>query len=135
MIEAPFQIALFARLDAAKVALGIVGVFDVAPQPVDGGSSAQFPYVVMGRSFPVQDDTQTSNGFAVTFRVHTFTRSGSMLQCKGIQSGIYQLLHRQPLTVPGFHSFKLLRADTDCVPDQDGKIHGVCEYRGLIQQL
>jgi hypothetical protein len=132
-VEFEYQKALFAVIDTAKVSLGIVGTYDTAPQAADGGNPAAFPYIVMGENFATQLDTQTKNGFTFNTRIHTYSRTGSMKECKNIQSGIYELLHRQPLTVTGFHAFELLRSDTECIALQDGVIHGVCEYVGLVE--
>lgn len=133
MIEVEYQKAIFAVLNAAKADMGVVGIYDIAPQASDSGTASAFPYIAMGRIFNNQSDTQTKTGFEVTARIHTFSRSGSMLECKTIQGKIYDLLHRANLTVAGFNSFLLLRSDSDCFPDQDGKVHGVCEYRGLVE--
>lgn len=132
-VEVEYQRALYTAINAARVSLGVVGVYDVAPQVIDGGSAAPFPYVVMGRIFALALDTQTKNGFTMTTRIHTFSRTGAMAECKAIQGGIYDLLHRQPMTVTGFNEFELLRNDSDTIADQDGKIHGICEYIGLIE--
>lgn len=132
-IEVEYQRALFTALNDAKAALGVTGVYDIAPQAADGGDIAAFPYIVIARIFPVQSDTQTTNGFEMTSRIHVFSRSGSMLECKTIQGKVYDILHRAALSVTGFNSYLLLRSDSDTVPDQDGKIHGVCEYRGLVE--
>ena len=132
-VEVEYQKALFASLNTAKAGLGVVGVYDIAPQAADGGDASLFPYVVMGRIFPVQSDTQTKNGFEITSRIHVFSRTGSMLECKTIQGGIYDLLHGTTLPVALFNSYLLLRNDTDCFAEQDSKIHGVCEYRGLVE--
>lgn len=132
-IEAAYQTALYTVLNTAKATLGVVGVYDIAPQKSDASSSANFPYIVMGRIYPVALDTQTKNGFAMTSRIHVYSRSGSMLECKTIQGKIYDLLHRADLTVTGFNSFSLLRVDSDCFHEKDSEIHGVCEYRGLVE--
>jgi len=131
-VEFEYQKALFAVIDTAKVSLGIVGTYDTAPQAADGGNPAAFPYVTIGQILIAQFDTQTKNGFTLTARIHTYSRTGSMKECKQIQGGIYGLLHRQPLTVTGFNSFELLRNDSECNPLQDGRIHGICEYVGLV---
>jgi uncharacterized protein DUF3168 len=130
-VEAALQTALFSRLNGAS--LGVAGVYDVAPQAADSGNGAAFPYVVMGRVIHSQYDTQTKTGHAAQIRIHTFSRSGAMLECKTIQGAIYDALHKSVLSVAGFNNFSLLREDSDCEPDQDGKIHGVCEYRALIE--
>jgi hypothetical protein len=132
-IESAYQIALFEILDGAKATLGVNSVHDIAPQKVNSGNAADFPYIVMGRIFAVANDTQTKNGFAVTSRIHTYSRSGALLECKTIQGKIYDLLHRADLTVTGFNSFLLLRSDSDCIHGRDTEIHGVCEYRGLVE--
>lgn len=130
-VEAAFQTAVFNRLDGAIA--GVQGVYDVAPQVEDGGDDSAFPYVTIGRVVITEMDTKPKTGFAAQMRVHTFSRTGSMLECKTIQGAIYALLHRSELTIPGFNNYSLLREDTDCLTDNDGKIHGVCEYRALIE--
>lgn len=132
-VEWEYQRALFALLDGAKLSLGVAGVHDTAPQADDGSNIAVFPYIVMGQTLLTQLDTQTRNGFTATTRVHVYSRTGSMRECKQIQSGVYALLHRQPLTLTGFNAFELLRNDTECFSTQDGKIHGLCEYVGLVE--
>lgn len=132
-IEFEYQRALFLRIDAAKSSLGVVGVYDMAPQSADGGNASAFPYVTIGQILINQLDTQTRNGFQMTARIHTYSRTGTMRECKQIQAGIYALLHRQPLTVTGFNSFELLRTDSECNPLQDGRTHGICEYIGLAE--
>lgn len=132
-IEVEYQRALFTVLNGARVALGVVGVYDTAPTNADGGDRSAFPYIVMGDVYPVQLDTQTKEGFQVTSRIHVFSRSGSMLETKTIQGRMYRLLHRDPMDVTGFNHYSLLRNDSDCIIDQDGKIHGICEYVGLAE--
>ena len=132
-VEIEYQKAVYSLLYTNRVALGITGVYDVAPQNADGGDTSAFPYVVIGRMFPVQSDTQSKNGFEITSRIHVYSRTGSMFECKTIQGGIYDLLHLASLTVTGFNSYVLQRQDTDCFQESDGKIHGVCEYRGLVE--
>jgi hypothetical protein len=132
-IEFEYQKALFTRLNASKTALGVVGVYDTAPQVANGGDNAAFPYIVMGDITALQLDTQTRNGFTMTSRIHVYSRTGSKAQCKQIQGLIYGLLHRQPLTVTGFNDFELLRNDSKCFTLADGNTHGVCEYIGLVE--
>lgn len=133
-IEIEYQRALYTLLEANKASLGLTGIYDFAPQAADGGSDAPFPYATIGTIFAVQMDTQTVEGFEMTGRIHVYSRSGSMAECKTIQGNLYSFLHRQPLTVAGFNNFFLMRNDTDCLQDEDGKIHGVCEYRGLVEK-
>ena len=125
------QSAVFTVLSGASI--GAQGIYDTAPQAADGGNAGAFPYVTIGRIIMTQLDTQTTIGFAAQLRIHTFSRSGSMRECKEIQDAIFSTLHRTPLAITGHNNFSLLREDTDCFPDADGKIHGVCEYRALIE--
>lgn len=132
-IETAFQKALFDVLSGSQTYLGLVGVYDIAPQPSDGGAASAFPYAVIGEIYPVQYDTQTTVGFQVTNRIHLFSRSGSMGECKETQGKIFGLLHRTPMTINGFNHTLQLREDTLCGADLDGKTHGVCEYFGLVE--
>lgn len=132
-VEFELQKSLFEVLNAQASTLGITGVYDVAPQAADGGDASAFPYVVIGRTIITQKDTQTRNGWNALVRIHTYSRSGAMQECKLIQGGVYDLLHRQPLTITGASNYLFLRESTDCMADQNSKIHGVCEYLGLIE--
>lgn len=122
-IEFDLQAALYTALS------GNIGadVYDIAPQ------GAAFPYAAIGRIVLSEMDTQTKQGHAAQIRIHTYSRTGSMKECKDIQAAIYAALHRTELTITGFNNFSLLREDTDCLTDGDGRIHGVCEYRALIE--
>ena len=130
-IETDFQTALFERLNGAS--LGVTGVHDIAPQDGDSGDETPFPYIAMGRVIMTELDSQTEDGWAVQFRIHTHSRTGAMLECKNVQGAIFAALHRKPLTIAGFNNFSLLRESTDCMSEGDSKIHGVCEYRALIE--
>lgn len=132
-IEFDLQRAVYTVLTAAGI--GAQGIYDVAPQASDGGASGVFPYVTIGRTVITQMDTQSTVGFAAQMRIHTFSRSGSMKECKDIQGAIFTALHRTPMTITGFNNFSLLREDTDCFPEGDGRLHGVCEYRALIETV
>lgn len=109
-------------------------VHDVAPQ-VDSGADAAHPYVALGQMIVTMDDTQSSPAFAVQVRFHTYTATGSRRQCYEIQDEIYTVLHRKTLTMPGFNNYSILREDSDSTVLQDGRVHGVCEYRVLIQSV
>lgn len=129
-IETALQTAIYTRLKESLIGASI---YDIAPQNIDGGDASAFPYVTMGRIVLSGFDTQTMTGQSAQIRIHSFSRTGSMLEAKTIQGSIYAALHRNELAVNGFNNFSLLREDTDCFADQDGKIHGVCEYRALIE--
>tara|TARA_R110000772_G_scaffold209574_4_gene320128 strand:+ start:717 stop:1112 length:396 start_codon:yes stop_codon:yes gene_type:complete len=129
-MQAAIQTALFSRLNGASLGATVV---DYMPQSADGGETTGFPYVVMGRIIFTEDDTQTRNGGSFIARIHTHTRDGSMVGCKAIQDAIFAALHRQEMTVTGANNFSLLRNDTDTQHMGDGRVHGICEFRGLIE--
>jgi hypothetical protein len=130
-IKAELLKAIYARLNGAS--LGATGVYSVKPDVADGGDSSVFPYVKIGVIVLTQADTQTTNGENASIRIHTYDRADSMLPASEIQDAIYAVLHRVPLSVTGYANYLMLRNDTDLTDGADSKIHGVCEYRALIE--
>jgi hypothetical protein len=130
-VEFDLQAAVYSKLVAASIG---ATVYDVVPQSSDGASNAAFPCVAVGRIILSQYDTQTTVGYAAQMTVHTYSRTGSMKECKEVQGAIFAALHRQALTIAGHNNFSLLRESSDCMDEEDGKIHGVCEYRALIEE-
>lgn len=116
----------------ALTALGL-RVYDAAPQAADGGDQGEFPYVDIGVIAFADFDTKDRNGFDFVARLHTRSRSGSMLETKTIQGQIYAALHNGSLAITGFNSVLLRRELSDVTRAADGSFHGVCEYRGLIE--
>lgn len=123
---------LYSKL--AGAGLG-VDVFDVAPQSADGGDSSVFPYVVCGRVILNEKDTQTTEGAAFLARIHTLSRSGETGECLSVQDAIQTALHLQSLPLAGFANYMLHWDSSDVLPEVDGKIRGVCEYRGLVEKV
>ena len=128
-VESVFQAALFTRLDAIA---GFTGVYDRAPQADDGNVATVFPYLTFGTMIFSALDVKPKVGVNVAFRLHTHGRV-SQLQIRTLQGAVYTALHRNELTLTGFNNFSLLREDSDCFSEPDGKFHGVCEYRALIE--
>lgn len=128
-VKSEIQRAILAELEWVGVP-----VYDVAPQ-TDAGADAAHPYVSLGEMIVTMDDTQTSLAFAAQIRLHTFTATGSKRECYEIQDAIYNSLHRKRLTMIGFNNYSTLRESSDTIVLQDGKVHGVCEYRALIQSV
>ncbi|MGB1215398.1 MAG: DUF3168 domain-containing protein [Pikeienuella sp.] len=153
MIEVNFQKALYKVLqdeitdeagnpitDEASVALtrsdpvGATGVYDVRPDPADGQEETPYPYIVIGKIYPQIMDTNTTVGFDVTYRLHFYSRSDSLLEMKTMQAKACAILHRGGLAVEGFNTFQMDRIDTDPDRDPDGTSHGICEYRALVER-
>lgn len=128
------ELAVQGALYSALSALGF-NVVDRAGHAADGGSTTAFPYVEVGMIVMNPFDTARETGFNYLARIHTRSRSGSMAETKGIQGQIYARLHRGALTVSGFHHVLIQRESSEVMVAPDGQIHGVCEYRGLIEAI
>ncbi len=126
--EIEVQTALYLALTALSLR-----VYDAAPQAADGASTATFPYTEVGAIVFADFDTYSENGFDFIARIHTRSRSASMLECKGIQGQIYARLHNGALTITGQNTILIRREASNCTRVADGSFHGVCEYRGLIE--
>jgi hypothetical protein len=126
--EVEIQRALFLKLSAAGLS-----VVDSGKQAADGGSATPFPYVEVGYIVSSEFDTAYETGFSFVARIHTRSRSASMLEAKTIQGQIYTALHWQALTITGAHFISIHREMSDCIREPDGSWHGVCEYRGLLE--
>lgn len=127
--ELEIQRGIYSALTAAGLR-----VYDSAPQASDGGSTATFPYVEIGHIIVNEWDTTTRLGFDFTARIHTRSRSAGMAEAKGIQGTIYDTLHLGTITVSGYSQVLLKRIMSDVQRSNDGSFHGVCEYRGLIEE-
>lgn len=127
MAEFAIQQGLFEALTG----IGLT-VYDVMPQLSDGGSIATYPCVTIGTIVLAPWDTKERLGFDFIARIHSYSRSTSMREGKGIQSSIYQRLHRGVIAVTGYRLVDLLRETSDVMRLADGSFHGVCEFRGLI---
>ena len=134
--EVAVQGALHARLIGNAGVAALIGtrVHDFASQAADGGDAGPFPYVEVGRVVLAEMDTKDALGFDFVARIHTRSRSGSAREAKLIQGAIYGALHLAPLPVAGWDTILLRRETSEVSRAQDGSFHGVCEYRGLIEQ-
>lgn len=105
---------------------------DVAPQdPSDGA----FPFVEIGVVVLAAMDTKDRNGFDFAARIHTRDRADSMERVKLIQGAVYDRLHHGDLVVDGYRTLLVYREMSDCSRVAEASLHGVCEYRGLIEAI
>lgn len=133
-VEIALQTALYTALNGdAGLGAVITGVYDRAPQAADSGDASAFPYIILGDTILTIDDTDTSTNFNALTRLHTWSRTGSKKECKEIQALIFNLLHDASLTVTGWNCYSVLREDSRSIWDDDGQVHGICEYRILLQ--
>lgn len=109
-------------------------VVDFGRQEVDGAATGPFPYVEIGMIVLRPWDTARETGHEFVARLHSWSRSASVAEVKGIQGQIYDRLHRQSITIIGHTLVTLQREMSDVMRAQSGAFHGVCEYRGLIEK-
>lgn len=114
--------------------LGTLGypVHDVAPQ---GGA---LPCIVIGEIVFAPLDTKYRNGFDFVARIHVRSEGHNLLPVREIQDAIYDRLHNASddgMTIVGHRLIQLRREMSDVIREAQGQIHGVCEYRGLIETV
>ncbi len=124
--ESAVQAALFQTIGT----LGLT-VHDVAPQRGAGGDL----FVTVGEVVFAPLDTKDRNGFDFVARIHVRAETGNMLPVKDAQGLIYRRLHHGDLTITGYRLILLRREMSDVIREAQGQIHGVCEYRGLIEAI
>lgn len=126
--EITVQKAIYDALSAVPLR-----VYDAAPQDSDGGSTATFPYVEIGMIAFSEMDDKAVNGFEFVARIHTRSRSASMMETKELQGQVYAALHYADLPMSG-QRMVLLRRETSIIQRApDRTFHGVCEFRGQIE--
>ena len=126
--ELEVQKSLYLALDA----LGLT-VYDIAPQSVDGGADGVYPYVEVGAIVVGEWDTKSNTGFDFVARLHTYSNTGGMAEAKGIQGQMYARLHLGELDISGYSLTLLRRESSNVIGIDDNIVHGVCEYRGLVE--
>jgi len=114
--------------------LGTLGypVHDVAPQ---GGD---LPCIVIGEIVFAPLDTKDRNGFDFVARIHVRSEVHNKLPVRQIQDAIYDRLHNatdDDLTIVGYRLILLRQEMADVIREAQGQIHGVCEFRGLIETV
>lgn len=134
-VEWEYQKAIYSALNGdATLMAEVAAIYDRAPQAADGSSLAVFPYVTIGQVITTMNDTFSENAFSCLARLHTWSRTGSYKQTKEIQGLMFDVLHNQSLTVTGHNCYQILRESSQVFLEEDGEIHGVCEYRALIEE-
>ncbi len=130
--ENEIQKTIYTVLDAALS----VDVYDKAPQGTDSGDLSAFPYVTIGEDTINVWDTATESGFTATVMIHTWSRAEGRKETKDLQGLIYDALHKQTLSVTGYHFIGSDFEQSTSFLDADGETrHGVQTFRILIDQL
>ena len=120
--------------DAVLSGLGVTVHERLLPEE-NGDPHATFPVVLVGEIVANQWDTNSHMGFDVVVRLHTWSTKSAKQECRAIQAQIYQILHRQTFAIAGFNLVLIQREGSTCDDDPSRYIHGVCEFRALIQEM
>lgn len=116
--------------DALVLAMPSMPVYADVPE------DSVFPYVVIGEDILTEYSTATTNGWRVSLNVHVWGRQPSRLEVKNIQAEVYAALHRQELTVEGFHFITCEFENEYSFLDSDAKTRqGVQTFAIYIDQL
>ena len=108
-------------------------VYDVAPQ------NAVLPYVTIGRTFAVNNDTDTTINQLVSFTINTWAETnetGSALkQIKQLQGEIFNALHWERFEESGYIFTENIAVSSQEFPDSDGvTLHGAQEFKLTIER-
>jgi hypothetical protein len=129
------QQAIYIKLTGATSVTSLVpagSIVDFGPREND--ASAIYPYVSFGGLILSENDTDSTTGFDMAIRIHTYSDQGGSRQCRQIQDAIYGVLHLAELTVSGYNPIITYREDTQIMQTSRGAFHGVCEYRSLLEK-
>ena len=136
--ELAVQAAIYQALTASAPLMAVVtGVYDNVPQ-LDERTDPDgiFPYVMIGEDDVDEDDTDTSRGFRIEVEIHAWSRFRGRREVKEIQGHVYDALHRQPLSVDGYHFVDCFFDEAETRLDPDGKTrHGVSIFIIRITEL
>jgi hypothetical protein len=93
-----------------------------------------FPYIVIGEETMTDDESTKDidfNNFTLT--IHVFSRNRGRKEAKNIMARIYELLHRQSLSVTGATHVNTRFEFSDIVREEDGlTYHGVQRFRTIL---
>ena len=134
--ENAIQVAIYQTLSSdSTLSAAVTGVYDTAPQALDAGAAANFPYVPIGEDTHVEWDTDTELGADVTVTIHVWSRDRGRKETKTIQGLIYGLLHRASLSISGYNLVGVDWLQSDSFLDTDGLTrHGVQTFRITVEE-
>jgi len=130
--ESAIQTTVYTVLNTALS----VSVYDNVPQPSDGGSKTDYPYITIGEDVLTVWDTATESGTSASITVHTWSRAKGRKETKDLQGLIYSALHKQALSVSGYQFIGCDWESSQSFLDSDGDTrHGIQTFRILIDEL
>jgi hypothetical protein len=111
---------------------GVSAIFTDIPQVNDAGDPAYFPLVFLSFPSSTPFDTKSNLGGSYIVQVDVWSRSNSEAQVKSIAAKVYDLLHRQPLTIAGVTHITTDIERMDFVREPDGETRRcLMQYRVL----
>lgn len=128
------QAAIFSTLKTASPIIAGGRIFDDVPVNIDS-TDTNFPYVVIGETQAIADDTDTSAGLSddgiigyVT--IHTWSRYRGKAELHAVNSQVRSALHGVNLPVTGRESAWCWIDSTMAMDDPDGvSRHGIITAR------
>ena len=91
------------------------------PQPNDPSDGSDFPYVVIADIDIDPLNTKDTNGGMADVTIHSYTRSGGMIDVEDVADRVYLALQRQTLTIAGAHFINCEITAQGEVPGLDGQ--------------
>ena len=128
------QTAVVTALKASAAVQALLGadarVYD--DHPVD---IPVMPYVTVGEFVTAPFDTKTSIGREATVSLHVWSSYRGRKEAEQVLKAIYDVLHRQTLTVSGYSFILGQFIGSESFIDADGITrHGVCRFRFTLDQ-
>lgn len=100
-------------------------------------TNAAFPYVQLGESQAIDDDTECAHRLEVTFDVHVWSRATGFPQARKIaaalRTAVRDAMNAGTLTLNGAELQELRHEQSRMLRDPDGKTsHGVLTFTAII---
>lgn len=112
------------------------GVYDDVPDQPPGKPEQDMPYVVITGDVADPWDTDSFVGERCTIELHVWSAYQGKKECKEIMAEIYDLLHRQTLTLAGVAVVDCLQTFST-IPNVGASnyVHGICRYQLTITEV
>lgn len=113
-----------------------VGVYDKVPALPSGEPEDLFPYVVLGRDYTNRFDTDSWSGEKVQAQLDVWSTYDGTEEVKLILAEIYNLLHKQELTLSGVAVVDCLHVYST-IPNIgiSNYVHGITRYELTLTEV
>lgn len=131
------QEAVFARLDG-EIGDG-VGLYDQVPERDEEHELVLPPYVTLGDTTWVPDDTHDGFGSIETLTLHVWSDAKGTSEAKTIMGAIVERLHQVTLTLDSGRQIRLVAEFAEVIPEdvdeESNWRHGVLRFRARVLHL